>query len=124
MTESWGRLNVEPLSKETLDSLKVQRDELIARFGEAFKSDYGWASSAIGSNHPTMSDIERHVQLGHMRPYYRMASDNVHPNSHGAYFRLGLHSSQQDEVLSCRTEQCGVGRPRTFNCNLTVADND
>ena len=109
--ESWGRLNVEPLSKETLDSLKVQRDELIARFGEAFKSDYGWASSAIGSNHPTMSDIERHVQLGHMRPYYRMASDNVHPNSHGAYFRLGLHSSQQDEVLLAGPSNVGLADP-------------
>ena len=109
--ESWGRLNVEPLSKETLDSLKVQRDELIARFGEAFKGDYGWASSAIGSNHPTMSDIERHVQLGHMRPYYRMASDNVHPNSHGAYFRLGLHSSQQGEVLLAGPSNVGLANP-------------
>ena len=109
--ESFDRLDIEPLSKETFDSLKVQRDELIARFGEAFKNDYGWASSAIRSNRPTMSDIERHVQLGHMRPYYRMASDNVHPNSHGAHFRLGLHSSQQDEVLLAGPSNLGLADP-------------
>ena len=93
------QLDHEPPSKESSDQIKVQRDKLIARFGKAFDGDYGWASSAIGSNPPTMRGIEKHVQLDHMRPYYRMTSDNVHPNSHGAYFRLGLHPSQQGEVL-------------------------
>ena len=80
------QLGVEPPSKENFDNLQVRRAELIAKFGESFKSDYGWAAAAIGKTVPTMADIEQHVQLDHMRPYYRMASDNVHPNSHGAYF--------------------------------------
>ena len=107
----FDRLDLEPPSKENSDQLKVQRDELIAKFGDAFNGDYGWASSAIGSNRPTMSDIEQHVQLDHMRPYYRMASDNVHPNSHGAYFRLGLHSSQQQEVLLAGPSNLGLADP-------------
>ena len=111
--EAYRRLDFEPLAKETFDTLKVQRDELIARFGEAFKNDYGWASSAIGSDRPTMSDIEQHVQLGHLRPFYRMASDNVHPNSHGVYFRLGLHSSQKDEVLLAGPSNWGWPTPDT-----------
>ena len=105
------RLDVEPLSKEEFNSLKVQRDELIARFGEAFQNDYGWASSVIGNDRPTMRGIEQHVQLDHLRPYYRMASDNVHPNSHGAHFRLGLHSSQQDEVLLAGPSDVGLADP-------------
>ena len=107
----FDRLGDEPPSKEDLDNLQIQRDELIARFGESFNGDYGWASSAIGSNRPTMSDIEQHVQLDHMRPYYRMASDNVHPNSHGAHFRLGLHSSQQEEVLLAGPSNFGLADP-------------
>ena len=107
----FDRLEHEPPRKENTDQLKIQRDELIARFGEAFSGDYGWASSAIGSNRPTMSDIEQHVQLDHMRPYYRMASDNVHPNSHGAYFRLGLHSSQKKEVLLAGPSNLGLADP-------------
>ncbi len=107
----FDRLNHDPPSKENSDQLKVQRDELIARFGEPFNGDYGWASSAIGSNRPTMSDIEQHVQLDHMRPYYRMASDNVHPTSHGAYFRLGLHSSQEKEVLLTGPSNVGLANP-------------
>ena len=108
--EYFDRLDHEPPSKENFDKLKVQRDELIARFGEPFNGDYGWASSAIGSNRPTMRDIEQHVKLDHMRPYYRMASDNVHPNSHGAYFRLGLHSSQE-EVLLAGPSNLGLTNP-------------
>ena len=107
----FDRLNHEPPSKENFDQLKVQRDELIARFGERFNHDYGWASTAIGSDRPTMSDIEQHVQLDHMRPYYRMASDNVHPSSHGAYFRLGLHSSQEKEVLLAGPSDVGLADP-------------
>ena len=107
----FDRLDDEPPSKEDLDNLKIQRDELIARFGESFNGDYGWASSAIGRNRPTMSVIEQHVQLDHMRPYYRMASDNVHPNSLGAYSRLGLHSSQQEEVLLAGPSNLGLADP-------------
>ena len=106
----FDRLDVEPPSKENFEKLKVQRDELIDRFGKAFEGDYGWASSAIGSNRPTIKNIEQHVQLDHMRPYYRMASDNVHPNSHGAYFRLGLHSSQE-EVLLAGPSNFGLANP-------------
>ena len=105
------RLGHEPPSKENLDQLKVQRDKLIARFGQTFDGDYGWASTAIGINRLGISDIEQHVQLDHMRPYYRMASDNVHPNSHGTYFRLGLHSSQQRDVLLAGPSNLGLADP-------------
>ena len=111
LQQYYCRLGHEPPSKENFDQLNIQRDELIARFGESFKEDYGWASSAIGTNHPTISDIEQHIQLDHMRPYYRMASDNVHPNSHGACFRLGLHSSQQNDILLAGPSNLGLADP-------------
>ena len=107
----YDRIGDVPPSKEDFDQLKEQRDELIARFGRVFNDDYGWASSVIRSGRPTMRAIEQHVQLDHMRPYYRMASDNVHANSHGAYFRLGLHSSQQEEVLLAGPSNLGLADP-------------
>ena len=105
------RLHIEPLSNEVLDKLKVQCDKLIVRFGDAFKDDYGWASSATGNNRPTMRDIEQRVQLDHMRPYYRTASDNVHANSHSVQFRLGLHLSQQENVLLAGPSSLGMADP-------------
>lgn len=105
------QLDHEPPHEDNSDQLKEHRDTLIARFGKAFGGDYGWAASVIGSERPTMSAIEQHVQLDHMRPYYRMASDNVHANSHGGHFRLGLHSSQQEELLLAGPSNLGLADP-------------
>ena len=107
----FDRLKHEPPSKENLDQLIAQREELIARFGKTFVGEYGWASSAIGKPNPTMRDIEQHVLLDHMRPYYRMASDNVHPNAHGASFRLGLGLTQQEEMLLAGPSNLGLADP-------------
>ncbi len=110
--KSWGRLGVEPPSQEDLDTLKARHDELITRFGKRFKEEYGWASSVIRKGgSPTMRDIEQHVHLDHLRPYYRMASDNVHPNSHGAYFRLGLHPAREETVLLAGPSIFGLADP-------------
>lgn len=94
------RLNLEPISQQEFNDLKTERDKLISRFGKSFKNDYGWAASITHSESPTMSAIEQCVDLEHWRPFYRMASDNVHPNSHGAYYRLGLTSHQNNVILA------------------------
>ena len=71
-------------------TFKSEHDNLVRRFGKDYKKPYGWAASAIGIKSPSFDQIERHIGLDHMRPYYGMASDNVHANSHGALFRIGL----------------------------------
>ena len=80
------------MSQEELNKLKAKRDQLVERFGDSFKEDYGWAASVLRTGHSTLVDIEQHVGLEHWRPYYRMASDNVHANAHGAYFRARIRS--------------------------------
>ena len=105
-----ARINEEPISQEDFDSLKEERDLLVDRFGTPFKEDYGWASSVIKKARPTMRDIEEHVELDHIRPYYRMASDNVHANSHGAYFRIGL-DPDNEQVLLAGASNMGLADP-------------
>ena len=78
----------EPISQKEFEEIKAERDKLVARFGTPFKKDYGWAASTLGKKQPTIADIEESVDLEHWRPYYGMASDNVHANAHGAYYRL------------------------------------
>ncbi len=94
------RLYLEPISEEEFNDLKSKRDRLVSKFGEPFGKDYGWATSITHPNPPNMTTIEECVDLEHWRPYYRMASDNVHPNSHGAYYRLGLTSHQNNLILA------------------------
>ena len=106
------RIKEEPIAKEEFDSLKSERDQLVNRFGNSFKGEYGWAVSEIGKDHPPISDIEEQVGLEHMRPYYRMASDNVHANSHGSYYRIGLSQSLHDDgVLLAGASNLGLVDP-------------
>ena len=94
------RINDEPFTDEEFNRIKSRRDKLVERFGKPFGSDYGWAASALSNDRPRMSDIEEHAELSHWKPYYRMASDNVHPNSHGSYYRLGLDPHADDVLLA------------------------
>lgn len=109
--KSFERLNDEPPSEEALERLSAEQSRLIAKFGEAFNSDYGWAASVVGNSRPTLSDLEQLVELDHMRPYYRWASNNVHPNSHGNNFRLGLPLSEQETVLLAGPSNLGLTDP-------------
>ena len=80
-------------------------------FYEGIKEDYGWAASALGKKGPTIADIEESVDLEHWRPYYGMASDNVHANAHGAYYRLGS-SLRPGEILLAGPSNAGLADPR------------
>ena len=104
------RINEEPTSQEELNRLRSKCDQLVARFGKPFKEDYGWAAALNKSAPTTIKELEEHAGLDHMRPYYRMASDNVHANSHGTYFRLGL-SAYANEVLLAGPSNSGLADP-------------
>ena len=95
-----ARIGDELASQNEIDHLRSERNSLICRFGNSFKEDYGWAADAVGRQRPSIRDLECHVSLDHMRPYYRMASDNVHANAHGSYFRLGLRQHKNDVLLA------------------------
>ena len=103
-------IDAEPISQEELDELKAERDKLVAQFGKPFKENYGWAASALGKGRPNIYDIEKSVDLEHWRPYYGMASDNVHANAHGAYYRLGL-GLHSNEVLLAGPSNMGLADP-------------
>ena len=90
------RLDATPLSQKGFDNLKAARDQLLDQYGHTFDSYYGWAASTLGDDNPNLIKIAESVNLEHMSPYYKMASDNVHAHSHGTSFRLGssLHPSK------------------------------
>lgn len=85
--EKLGYPHYEPAA---LNQLHSQRDALITRFGRVFNEDYGWAAEALGKSRGiSFADIEKDVQLDHLRPYYRMASHGVHGNPKGLIFDIG-----------------------------------
>ena len=85
------------------------RDDLCNRFGSSFAGSYGWAAESLAKDRPNFSDIEQAVGLEHLRPYYRMASHNVHANPKGVSFKLGLRD--QDDVLLAGPSNFGLTDP-------------
>ena len=82
------------------ESPKAVHDELIDRFGRSYKNNYGWASSVLNKDKPNFSDIEEYSGFDHLRPYYKLASHNVHANPKGVSFRLGLLGNTQNILLA------------------------
>ena len=104
------RLGQVPLSREEIDALTEERDKLVKRFGKSFMKEYGWAALVTQPQNPNLAALEEGVDLKHWRPYYKLASDNVHANSHGTYFRIGLGSSEEDAILAGPTNM-GLADP-------------
>jgi NTP pyrophosphatase (non-canonical NTP hydrolase) len=92
-------LGYEPLTRKEFAEIEATYKKLIERFGNKYEDQYGWASLVI-KNKPTFAEIEKTVGLNHLRPYYRMASHNVHANPRGVFFRLGLYPEISDILLA------------------------
>ena len=93
-------LGDEPISQKEYDSIKTLYEKLIAQFGSSYKNNYGWASSDLNKDNPSFSDIEEKSGLDYLRPYYKLASHNVHANPKGVMFKLGLLPDTNNILLS------------------------
>jgi len=93
-------LGYEKMSDEEMAELEAARDHMIDRFGCSFGNQYGWASDALGIDDPNFSEIERDVNLDHWRPFYKLASHNVHANPKGVLFKLGLFPGNENLLLA------------------------
>lgn len=83
-------LGFEPLSDAEFEEIKLAAEDVIVKYGEAFKGDYGWAAHVIGSKRPTFTDIEANVDFSNWRPMYGRACQSVHAGSNGLYSLLAI----------------------------------
>ena len=104
------RAELDPLGQEEIDQLNERYDSLLTKFGKSFGSEYGWAATALRGKEATLANIEADVELDHYRPYYRMASHNVHGSSHAAFFKLGISETNRPVLLAGPSDQ-GLADP-------------
>lgn len=84
------KLGFGPISSKRMKELETQVAELRQIYGDDFRHDYGWAAHALNRSRVSFVDIEDAVKLSYMRPFYRVASEQVHASSRGAIMRVGL----------------------------------
>jgi len=108
--EYCDRIGQTPFTEEEIADIQKNNEILIKRFGKAYGTEYGWAAEVLMSRQPRFSDIEKSVDLDHLRPYYRMASHKVHANPTGVFFSLGL-SDGTDKILLAGPSNAGLADP-------------
>lgn len=104
----------EAISDEEFDWLKAERDKLVAEYGTDFKHEYGWSAKAFGTQGKNFADVEAAVNLDYVRPYYRMASNAVHPNVRGSFFDLGV--ADHEHMLLVGPSTRGLADPGISAC--------
>jgi len=101
-------LGLEPLDEKTIKSLKRKRDNLIKKYGKNYIKNYGWATNVfLPKKKPSFKEIEKWVELDHLRPYYTMACNNIHSGAKGNLYNLGLIKND-GSVLLCGSSNYGL----------------
>jgi Family of unknown function (DUF5677) len=104
------RLGYAPMAEEDFEATRRARDEVAARYESRFiKGDYGWAGAALDIEQPNLANIEESVNMDHLRPYFKLACQNVHAGSKGSIDRLGLPSGSS--VLLAGPSNAGLSDP-------------
>jgi hypothetical protein len=103
------RLGYEPLEPSEVEVVERSYQDLVARFGRSFGTQYGWAAERLGMSRPAFSDIERAGGIDHLRAHYRLASHNVHANPKGVFFKLGL--LEEENLLLAGPSNAGLADP-------------
>ena len=96
-------LGYESLPEEKLETMKENRDTLVARYGPPFDDGgygYGWAAHHFDNKGASLGRLEEEVDLDHLNPFYKMASNSVHAGSKGTKHRLGLLNQEAQPLLA------------------------
>jgi hypothetical protein len=98
--EAAPKLGYAPIRERDWEELQAEANRMKVKHGKAFATDYGWAAQALKKERPNFVDIELAVEFEKYRPYYKMASNNIHAGPKGVFSRLARVSNEQDILLS------------------------
>lgn len=101
------KLGHEPIEKQDLENIEENYKLVIEKYGTEFKDDYGWANPNI-KRKATFYIIEQAVDLGHMRPFYKYACDNVHAGPRSLFHKVGL---LDNDILLTGPSDYGFAEP-------------
>jgi hypothetical protein len=95
-------LGYKPLPAREQKKIVKAYDQAVAKYGQPFKTDYGWAALHLKSPSPTFAALEKAAGRAEMRSYYQMGNDNVHAGIKSMFVRLGL-PDDYDGLLAGRS---------------------
>lgn len=110
-------LGYEPLEEQSWLSLEAAYVAALRTHGEAFATEYGWARTFLGGRAANFAEIEASIALQHLRPFYKLASQQVHAGPLG--ISSGL-SHDPERLVLLGPSNVGLSEPGE-NVGLTLA---
>ncbi len=96
-----------------MDELEDRYNAAIAKYGTDFKREYGWAKNYCPDDN--LGGIERKVRMGHMRSYFKLASNEVHAGSRG--ISLNISDYRGEAVWQAGKKNTGLTEPASMALN-------
>lgn len=102
------------VSDDNLEDLKKSVENLKKEYGDNFvNGDYWWSSPFIKDKKTEkiyFSDLENSINLRHLKPHYRFASNNIHCGASSLYAHISLPSELTDKLLMGASDY-GIHKP-------------
>lgn len=111
------RTHYKKLGYKALDLRIVRKigrkvNALDQRYGDNFgntSGNYNWIPRSILRNR-TFTELENHVKVSHLHPFYNLSCDSIHGGSKG-FYRLGLMDKSQNKILLAGASNYGLADP-------------
>ncbi|AYV28445.1 hypothetical protein EES41_17105 [Streptomyces sp. ADI95-16] len=107
------RLGMKPLDQDYMDELEDRFQSVITKYGREFQKEYGWAKEYCPD--ANIAGLESKVRMGHMRGYYKLASNEVHAGSRGIF--LNRHEFMGDTAWRAGKTNAGLAEPASMALN-------
>lgn len=106
-------LNLSPLDDGLIERLEKRYDEVISKYGDEFKREYGWAKRYCPDDN--FRALESKAGMAHMRSYYQWASGEVHSGARGV--RLNSSEFRGRRILRVGKTNSGLAEPASMAMN-------
>jgi hypothetical protein len=95
-----NKLNYKPFTPEQVKEMETMYINTCKKYDASFDKLNGWSANIISKKRIYFSDIEKAVSLDHYRPYYSMASYQIHSNIRSFMKNLGSMNSSNRIILT------------------------
>jgi hypothetical protein len=108
-----NHLNLSPLDDDLIDQLEERYQEVLVKYGDEFKREYGWAKKYCPDDN--FRALEKKAGMAHMRTYYQWASSEVHSSAMGLDSNRSIFRGQQ--ILRVGKVNAGLAEPAAMAIN-------
>ncbi len=109
-----GTLNWKAVDENTIQILEQKKAELIAKYGQDFHDEYGWAITVLPKGRRHFTALEENAGLSYLRPFYQWANKGVHAGPEGTFTRLGFDDINIPRQILAGPSRYGMADPMQF----------